>query len=357
VPPARIFAEWGRAVRIGVDARHLGAGRGVAVYLEGMLAALTGDELSLLVPGREPLGAAARALAVRPDVRVVRTRVASRPLFSAAAATGEPTLARLLGDVDVLWIAAPAPVAPGDVPYVLTVHDRSFEVRPGDFTPYERAWHRLARPRALARGAAHVVTDTAVVRDELRAEWGLQRVTVVAPGVRRPSRTGPAGGEYVLFVGALEPRKDPIAVARAAAAAGIAVVFAGEGRLAGAVQAAGGDVRGRVDDGELDALLAGALALVLPSHLEGFGFPPLEAAVRGTPSIVSDLPVLRETLGDDGALFVAPGDLRGFAHAIRRLRADPVLGLQLSAAAARRAPTWDGAARALRAVLADAAAS
>jgi glycosyltransferase involved in cell wall biosynthesis len=156
-------------------------------------------------------------------------------------------------------------------------------------------------------------------------------------------------------VGALEPRKDPVAVARAAAAAGVPAVFAGTGRLAGAVQAAGGDVRGRVSDGELDALLAGALALVLPSHLEGFGFPPLEAALHGTPSVVSDLPVLRETLGDVGALFVAPGDAHGLTDAVRRLRGDPVLGLQLSAAAARRAPSWDGAARALRAVLAEAA--
>ena len=38
----------------------------------------------------------------------------------------------------------------GRVPLVLTVHDRSFEDRPSDFTAYERLWHRLARPGALA---------------------------------------------------------------------------------------------------------------------------------------------------------------------------------------------------------------
>ena len=66
-------------MRVGVDARHLDAGRGIAVYLQGMLGALTEDALSLLVPGRAPLGPAARELAARPDVRVVRTRAPGRP--------------------------------------------------------------------------------------------------------------------------------------------------------------------------------------------------------------------------------------------------------------------------------------
>jgi len=345
-------------MRVGVDARHLDAGRGVAVYLAGMLEALTHVRLSLLVPGRAPLGPHARALAARPDVRVVRTRAPARAVFGTAAVTGVPTLERLLGDaLDVVWVPAPAPVAVGDVPYVLTIHDRSFEERPTDFTVYERLWHAAARPRRLAREAAHVVTDTATVRGELRAAWDLGRVTVVAPGLRRVAPGPSPRHEYVLFVGALEPRKDPLALARAAAAAGIPAWFAGTGRLAGDVQAAGGRLLGRVSDEELDGLLAGALALVLPSHLEGFGFPPLEAALCGTPSVVSDLPVLRETLGDDGALFVAPGDERALASALGRLRADPALrgDLAARAGARARAHTWDRAARELRAVLAEAA--
>jgi len=346
-------------MRVGVDARHLDAGRGIAVYLQGMLGALTEDELSLLVPGRAPLGPAARDLAARPDVRVVRTRAPGRAVHGAAALTGVPTVAHLLGgDLDVVWIPALAPVAPGDVPYVVTVHDRSFEERPGDFTPYERLWHAAARPRRLAAHAGGVVTDTAAVRDELRSAWGLEHATVVAPGLRAVAPRDVPDAQYVLFVGALEPRKDPVALARAASSAGVAAWFAGTGRLADAVRAAGGRLLGRPSDAELDGLLAGALALVLPSHLEGFGFPPLEAALCGTPSIVSDLPVLRETLGDDGALFVAPGDDSALAAAILRLRDDAALrGATADQAYARaRAHTWERAARELRAVLAEVAA-
>jgi glycosyltransferase involved in cell wall biosynthesis len=346
-------------MRVGVDARHLDAGRGIAVYVQGMLGALTEDAVSLLVPGRAPLGPAARELGARPNVRVVRTRAPGRAVHGAAAVTGVPTVAHLLGDdLDVVWVPALAPVSPGDVPYVLTVHDRSFEERPGDFTAYERLWHAAARPRRLARRAARVVTDTAAVRDELRAAWGLEGATVVAPGLRPVSPGAAPDERYVLFVGALEPRKDPAAVARAAATAGIPSWFAGTGRLAGDVQAAGGRLLGRVGDAELDGLLAGALALALPSHLEGFGFPPLEAALCGTPSIVTDLPVLRETLGDEGALFVRPGDHAALAAALARLRDEPALRERVATRASERARahTWERAARELRAVLAEAAA-
>jgi glycosyltransferase involved in cell wall biosynthesis len=344
-------------MKVGVDARHLDAGRGVAVYLEGMLGALRGVDLALLVPGRERLGPAGRALAARTGVRVVRTRAPGRVLFGAAATTGQPGLARLLGGVDVLWIPAPAPVAAGRAPYVLTVHDRSFELRPRDFTRYERLWHRLARPRALARGAARVVTDTAAVASELRAAWDVD-ATVVAPGVRVAAPPPAAPGAYVLFAGALEPRKEPVTLARAAAAAGVPAWFAGTGRLGPEVQAAGGRLLGRVSDDELWALMAGALALALPSRLEGFGFPPLQAALCGTPSVVGDLPALRETLGADGALFVAPGDEAALTAALLRLRDDEALGRRLAAAAAARARrlTWERAAQGLRAVLEEAAA-
>ena len=54
--------------------------------------------------------------------------------------------------MDVVWAPtiAPLSLSPG-VPFVLTIQDLSFELRPGDFTAYERLWHRLARPRARSR--------------------------------------------------------------------------------------------------------------------------------------------------------------------------------------------------------------
>lgn len=54
---------------------------------------------------------------------------------------------------------------------------------------------------------------------------------------------------------------------------------------------------GRLDDAQMAALYSHARALVFPSLYEGFGIPPLEALVRGTPVLASDIPPVRETCG------------------------------------------------------------
>jgi glycosyltransferase involved in cell wall biosynthesis len=349
-------------MRVGVDARHLTAGRGVARYTRALLGALAAafpeDEWLGFVPGRGPVRAV-------PGARLVRHPLPGRALFGAAAVARRPRLDRLLGGVvDVVWAPAPAPLAVSpEVPLVLTVHDRSFEERPADFTPYERLWHRLARPRALAARADTVECDTEAGRDDLAVAWGVD-ATVVAPGVLRvppaarlPDRATP----YLLFVGALEPRKAPDVLAAAFASArtrGLAadLVVVGDGRM----PIDGVGVRrmpATTDDAALAALYAGALAVVAPSWLEGFGLPPVEAAALGTPSVVTDLPVFAETLGD-GALRVTPGDADGLADALLRIAADAELRERLGTAARRAAARydWAWAAQQMHMVLAQAAA-
>ena len=331
-------------MKVGVDARALLAGRGVARFTRELLAAMADgfgdDEWLAFVPGRAPI------TPVHPRVTLVRHRLPGRALFAAAAVAGRPTLAELVGGADVVWLPAPAPVAPG-APYVLTVHDRSWERRPRDFSAYERAWHTLARPRALARDAARVTADSHAVAAELRAAWGMQ-VTVVSPGVTALP-AAPHPGRYLLFVGAHEPRK-ALGVLTAAHIGAQA-----RGLDAGLVMVGHG-LR-RVDEAELAALYAGALAVVTPSHLEGFGLPPLEAAAHGTPAVVSDLPCFAETLGD-AALRVPAGDAGALADALLRIGRDEDLRARLGAAARDRAAryTWGRAAGALHALLADAAA-
>ena len=62
---------------------------------------------------------------------------------------------------------------------------------------------------------------------------------------------------------------------------------------------------GHVPDAVLEALYERALAVSCVSREEGFGFTPLEALARGTPAVVTDLPVFDETVGA-GALRVPP---------------------------------------------------
>lgn len=74
----------------------------------------------------------------------------------------------------------------------------------------------------------------------------------------------------------------------------------------------------QMDDASVRAYLIGAKALLMPSYAEGYGLPPLEAWSVGTPAVVSDLPVFRETLGSSG-IYLKPDDAYGWATTIRRL--------------------------------------
>lgn len=90
--------------------------------------------------------------------------------------------------------------------------------------------------------------------------------------------------------------------------------------------AAGGRMRylGRVEEGVLGALYAGALATVLPSRFEGFGFPVLEAMGKGSPVVCSDAGSLPEVAGDAALMFPA-GDAAALETVLERCLADGAL--------------------------------
>jgi glycosyltransferase involved in cell wall biosynthesis len=350
-------------MRIGIDGRALRAARvprGVAVYLERLLGELVRlqpeDEYRVLVPGGPHRGS------LPGGVEIVAGEGSGRVLHAAAALAGRPRLDRMLGRPELVWLPAPAPVAVSpDVPYVLTIHDLSFVHRTRDFSAYERLWHRLARPRRLAREAALVLTDSEQVRSEVIDEWGLvtERVRAVPLGPGRAVAMRDAGGAgehpYVLAVGALEPRKLPLLLARAHARArerGLraGLVFAGDGPLRAEVEATGAMVLGYVPDAQLGDAYGGALCLACVSREEGFGFTPLEALAAGVPPVVSDLPVFAETLGE-AALRVPAGDVEALAEALLRLEREPDLRAQLVEAGRERLKelSWERTARETRA--------
>jgi glycosyltransferase involved in cell wall biosynthesis len=348
----------------------------VAHYTSALLGALSArdqdDEWHVLVLGDGPAG-----VPDVPNVVVHRHRGPARAMRAAAAVAGRPRFDRLIdAELDVFWAPAPAPLALSpEVPLVLTLHDLSWLQRPSDFTRYERLWHAVARPQRLARRAGAVLAVSEATRVAALAAWSLDpaAVTVVRSGVERGS-VPDAGAvaaartrcglpeRYLLFLGALEPRKAPDLLVRAfgrARAAGLDAELAliGEGRLGPKLTEPGVHRLGRVDSTTRDALLAGALALVLPSRLEGFGFPPLEALALGTPSVLSDLPAFRETLGDDGALHVPVDDETALADALLRIAADGELRERVLAAGAKAAAplTWEQAAERTHAALVRAA--
>jgi glycosyltransferase involved in cell wall biosynthesis len=106
-------------------------------------------------------------------------------------------------------------------------------------------------------------------------------------------------------------------------------------------------VLGRVPDEQLQVLIRGARALLMPSVAEGFGLPVAEAMALGTPVICSDIASLAEVAGG-AALLVPVGSVGGFAAAIRAVAEDTVAA-ELAERGLAQAPRHSWAAVADRA--------
>ncbi|GIW89358.1 MAG: glycosyl transferase family 1 [Isosphaeraceae bacterium] len=105
---------------------------------------------------------------------------------------------------------------------------------------------------------------------------------------------------------------------------------------------------GYVADDDLRILYARACALVLPSLIEGFGLPAIEAMACGTPVAYADTASLPEVVGEAGLGF-DPASVSQIAAALNRLLTDRPLRAELAGRALARAQrfTWSAAAQAL----------
>jgi glycosyltransferase involved in cell wall biosynthesis len=145
-----------------------------------------------------------------------------------------------------------------------------------------------------------------------------------------PSRA--AQGRHALVVARLAPEKGVETAIDACAAAGLPLIVAGDGPLAGDLRAhaaaTGADVRftGRVGAGELADLRAdAALALVPSRSAETFGLAAAEAMADGVPVAASAIGALPELLADPAAL-APPGDAAALAAVARARFGDAAAG-------------------------------
>lgn len=72
---------------------------------------------------------------------------------------------------------------------------------------------------------------------------------------------------------------------------------------------------GFVEESEKPVLLTESMAYILPSFMEGFGIPVLEAMVCGTPVVISKVASLPE-VGGDAAIYIDPHDIKSIAQGI-----------------------------------------
>ena len=262
----------------------------------------------------------------------------------------------------------PLPVRVAGAPNIVTIHDLVPLRLPHMTLDNKRYLFRLIQH--LVTTADHVVTVSEYSRRDIMALFNVpeDRITNTYQAVTVPPRAlarsddevadeitnlfGLDPGNYYLFIGALEPKKNVSRLidAYAASASRRPLVVAG-----GAGWQNQGDLR-RINDtrfsnfriaentisrvrrvrrmpylpaNQLLTLMRGARAVLFPSLFEGFGLPVLEAMTLGTPVLTSNVTSLPEIAGD-AALLVDPLDVPAMAAAIRRLDNDLDLLKELS---------------------------
>ena len=162
-------------------------------------------------------------------------------------------------------------------------------------------------------------------------------------------------GNFILYLGRLSPAKNLAGLINAyrkiADQIPQKLVIAGGGDIESLKKGDPGgpgtvEFMGYISDEEVDRLLSTAALFVFPSFYEGFGFPPLEAMVRGCPVVVSNVASLPEICGE-AALYVNPRSVDSIAAAMFKVISDESLRKSLIQYGYERANqfTWEKSAK------------
>jgi len=329
-------------VRILLDYRPaLRQRSGVGEYVHGLASAVaasapSGDSLTLFSASwRDRLHASAVA-----GAGIVDRRVPVRALNFAWHRMEWPPIERLTGATfDVVQSAHPLLIPSRRAARLVTIHDLDFLDHP-ERTRAEIRRDYPALAASHARRADRVIAVSLATARAVEERLGVPRsqVSICSPGAppwaRRTEEPAPG---CILFLGTLEPRKNlmtlldayerllaqlpsvpPLVLAgRAVEGAAPILARAAAPPLAGRVR-----IPGYVDPERRLEVYDQALVLVMPSYLEGFGLPALEAMTRGIPVVAANRGALPEVVGDAGWL-VDPHEPEAMAMALRAILTDP----------------------------------
>lgn len=349
-PLSRPPAQPCESMRIGVDAtcwhNRRGYGRHARALLRTLIRLDAGSRYTLFLDSTAPAEPT-------PEECEVRVLASSIPTVQAASAGGHRSLAdmwrmsRALSakEFDILLFPTIYSYVPtfGRARKLVMVHDVIADSFPHLTVP--RLSARLFWNVKVALGrmqADALITVSSYSRDRILERFGVdpQRLFVVGeaadpifrrfdhpmPGPRLRSAGLDGSRRIAVYLGGFSPHKNLEAlvtafarIARRSDFADVALMMVGDtsndafhtyfGTIAAQVKALGLADRviftGYLEDEEVVTLLNLASVLVLPSLMEGFGLPAVEAAACGCPVIATRASPLEQLLGA-GGIFIEP---------------------------------------------------
>ena len=258
---------------------------------------------------------------------------------------------------------------------VATVHDMSYKVYPETVRLKTKLMLNLSLKRSCKR-AHKIITVSEFSKQEIIRYMNINAdKIVVAPNglahdIFKPQtdiqkteavkQRYNIQGEYFLYLGTLEPRKNIERLVEAYSAlkketsnVPLLVMAGRKGWLYDSIFKKVKELKleqsiiftGYAEDEDTPLLLSGATAFVFPSLYEGFGLPPLEAMACGTPVLTSNCSSLPEVVGD-AAILVDPYSVAEITQGMKNLMTDENLRTELSQKGMERAKlfTWDNTA-------------